>query len=72
MKRPMFPPKPPAPSILPILGPAVSRARRFKPNQLSPTNSEVVEDIGRKISLPQSLLEEMRRAAKRRDDQAKE
>ena len=68
MSRPTFPPKPAAQSILPILGPAVARARKLKPHERPGSNAEVVEDIGRKLSLPAGLLDEMRQHARRRDE----
>lgn len=71
MTRPTFPPKPPAPSAKQRLAPAIERSRRLsrrlKPDETPRSRSELVEEIGRKLPLPPTLLDLMRERAKEQD-----
>lgn len=55
MKRPSIPYKPPAPSIHPLVGRAVERARRLP--AVNPTEAELVADIERDLGLQPGWLD---------------
>lgn len=72
MRRPTIPPKPAAPSIRQHIGPAVQRSRKvphkLRPDEQPASRAELIEDIGRKLTLPPTLLELMRERARGQDE----
>lgn len=66
---PRFLYKPPAPSVHTTMGPAIERARRLR-DETPDSQTELVEDIGRSIRLPNSVMETLRRNARRADQEA--
>ena len=59
MKRPAIPHKPPAPSVHPTLGAAISRARRLSPDKPPANDAELFDDIERHLGLRRGWLKDI-------------
>lgn len=55
MTKTKFPPKPPAPSVREVVGPAIVRSRSLVTGEYPMTEQEVVKDMIAKLDLPPAV-----------------
>ncbi|WP_423066139.1 hypothetical protein [Devosia sp. CN2-171] len=61
MPKPKFPHKPAAPSVREKLGPALARSKGLSSTGGQMTDREIVEDILGKLSLPESIRQDLKK-----------